>query len=106
MAPTITKSNKNKQMQILSDKLCNGNILNALRDIASSTSGPSLHTMVSKEEEKSKLFPTIGEIAETSDSVKEPNSQDVEATDDTDRAVQEIESLCMHCGENVTGALP
>ena len=62
--------------------------------------------MASKEEEDLKLFPTIGEVVETSDSAKQPNSNDVEATDDTDRPVQEIESLCMHCGENVTGALP
>lgn len=54
------------------------------------------------------LFPTIGEIASQADAVKdvdENTTQGVEG-DDEERVIQEIDSLCMKCHEQVSGYHP
>ncbi|KAA1470344.1 zf-ZPR1-domain-containing protein [Dentipellis sp. KUC8613] len=46
------------------------------------------------------LFPSIGSVAEkASDSIITNSLNPVSSTDDDDRGVQEIESLCMSCGK-------
>lgn len=48
------------------------------------------------------LFPEIRAVAEETEKVADKENGSVEATtDDDDRPVQEIESLCMRCGEQV-----
>ncbi|KAH9946538.1 zf-ZPR1-domain-containing protein [Amylocystis lapponica] len=50
----------------------------------------------------SSLFPTIGNIADETEQLKEPEDapgQETPAAADEDRPVQEIESLCMRCRE-------
>lgn len=52
--------------------------------------------MASKEE----LFPSIGTVAESTGQTKVDKSTAPEY--DEERPVQEIESLCMNCGQNVS----
>lgn len=50
------------------------------------------------------LFPKIGEIAEKTealDSQDDRGSEERDAGADDERPVQEIESLCMNCEQNV-----
>ena len=53
-----------------------------------------------------KLFPSIGTLAQQADSSADPiNLNDTTGAplkDDDDRVVQEIESLCMNCEEQVS----
>lgn len=46
------------------------------------------------------LFPTIGSVAEKTDQVDEGAPTETQ-DEDGDRPLQEIESLCMSCGQNV-----
>ena len=48
-----------------------------------------------------KFFPKIGEVAENTDALEEKDTSEQTMEDDEDRAVEEIESLCMSCGEQV-----
>lgn len=50
------------------------------------------------------LFPTIGAVAEVTENLQEHEKDATEGqgTDDEERPVQEIESLCMKCGEQVS----
>lgn len=48
------------------------------------------------------LFPTIRDVAEGTD--KRPDTEptaDADTEDDAEKAVTEVESLCMQCGDNV-----
>lgn len=48
------------------------------------------------------LFPTIGTIADTTDRLPEQPVLETRTVElDDDRPVQEIDSLCMKCGEQV-----
>ena len=54
---------------------------------------------MSQQPAKGSLFPTIGKVAEETEKISEDqDALNVNTTED-DRAVQEIESLCMKCGE-------
>ena len=52
------------------------------------------------------LFPSIGTLAQQTDSSADPvhldNTTDASSKDDDDRVVQEVESLCMNCEEQVS----
>lgn len=52
------------------------------------------------------LFPSIGTIAQQADSSADPidigDTSGAPSKDDDDRVVQEIESLCMNCEEQVS----
>jgi zinc finger protein len=52
------------------------------------------------------LFPSIGTLAQQADSsadqVDLDDTTDTPSKDDDDRVVQEIESLCMNCEEQVS----
>lgn len=52
--------------------------------------------------EQPNLFPEIGKVAD--DTSQQPESEVVEETNDDDRAVQEIDSLCMRCYKQVRTA--
>lgn len=57
------------------------------------------------------LFPSIGTLAQQADNSAEQadlnDTANAPQKDDDDRVVQEIESLCMHCEEQVsTNPLP
>jgi zinc finger protein len=48
------------------------------------------------------LFPAIGTLAQQTDSSADPiTANDTTGADDDDRVVQEVESLCMNCEEQV-----
>ena len=48
------------------------------------------------------FFPKIGEVAEKADALEGEDLQEqTKEGDDEDRPVEEIESLCMNCGEQV-----
>jgi len=48
------------------------------------------------------FFPKIGQVAEKTDALEDKDiSERTEGDDDGDRPVEEIESLCMNCGEQV-----
>lgn len=49
--------------------------------------------------ESKPLFPSIGSLAQTDNSQEPVSAQASDATED--KIVQEIESLCMKCGEQV-----
>lgn len=58
------------------------------------------------------FFPTIGDVAEKTDQLPDNDDEILNAegavgsaTGDEDRPMQEIESLCMSCGEQVTSEL-
>lgn len=56
--------------------------------------------MCSKEE----LFPRIGEVAEKTEQLLESTDEGQPASGETneeEKTVQEIESMCMNCGRNV-----
>jgi zinc finger protein len=49
------------------------------------------------------LFPSIGTIAQQADSSADPvDTSGAPSKDDDDRVVEEIESLCMNCEEQVS----
>ena len=52
------------------------------------------------------LFPSIGTLAQQADSSADPVNLDgttgAPSKDDDDRVVQEVESLCMNCEEQVS----
>jgi zinc finger protein len=52
------------------------------------------------------LFPSIGTLAQQADSSADPvhpdDTTDASSKDDDDRVVQEVESLCMNCEEQVS----
>jgi zinc finger protein len=55
--------------------------------------------------QSSTLFPTIGDIAsQTNEITNEPETR--AQFDNEDKVVQEIESLCMKCGEQVGVIFP
>lgn len=48
------------------------------------------------------FFPKIGQVAERTDALEDKDfSGQTKEEDDEDRPVEEIESLCMSCGEQV-----
>lgn len=47
------------------------------------------------------FFPKIGEVAEKTDAIEDKDVLQQTKEDDEDRPVEEIESLCMNCGEQV-----
>ncbi|KIK58013.1 hypothetical protein GYMLUDRAFT_75097 [Collybiopsis luxurians FD-317 M1] len=51
------------------------------------------------QETKEELFPTIGTIADKADQLPETEGDTIDPDVDEDRPLQEIESLCMKCGE-------
>jgi hypothetical protein len=56
------------------------------------------------ESKSDEFFPKIGEVAGKTDALGDKDTPDqTEEHDDEDRAVEEIESLCMNCGEQVRG---
>lgn len=55
------------------------------------------------ESEPTKFFPKIGEVAEKTDALEGKDFSEQTKEDDEDRTVEEIESLCMSCGEQVRG---
>ena len=55
------------------------------------------------ESEPNDLFPKIGEIAEKADALENKDILERTEEDDEDRPVEEIESLCMSCGQQVRG---
>lgn len=59
---------------------------------------------------KDNLFPSIGSLAEQADnpedSGKDGDATGASADGDEERVVQEIESLCVNCEEQVTKSVP
>ena len=54
------------------------------------------------ESKPTEFFPKIGEVAEKADALEGKDlSGETNEEDDEDRPVEEIESLCMSCGEQV-----
>jgi len=54
------------------------------------------------ESRSNEFFPKIGQVAEETDALGDNDIlQQTEGDDDGDRAVEEVESLCMNCGEQV-----
>lgn len=54
------------------------------------------------ESKSNEFFPKIGEIAEKTDALEDKDVSDqTKEDDDEDRAVEEVESLCVSCGEQV-----
>lgn len=54
------------------------------------------------ESKPNEFFPKIGQVAEKTDALEDKDiSEQTEGDDDGDRPVEEIESLCMNCGEQV-----
>ena len=51
--------------------------------------------------ESNKFFPKIGEIAEKANALEDKDISEQTMEDDDDRPVEEVESLCMNCGEQV-----
>ena len=49
----------------------------------------------------SELFPEIGKVVDETDKHDEPTTGDVAADTEDERPVQEVESLCMKCYEQV-----
>jgi len=48
------------------------------------------------------FFPKIGQVAEKTDALEDKGiSEQTKGDDDEDHPVEEIESLCMNCGEQV-----
>jgi zinc finger protein len=57
--------------------------------------------------QSSTLFPTIGDIASQSNGINEPETRGEDSQfDNEDKLIQEIESLCMKCGEQVGFIFP
>ncbi|KAF9064592.1 zinc-finger protein zpr1 [Rhodocollybia butyracea] len=54
------------------------------------------------QETKEDLFPTIGAMADKADQLPENEPQNLGPSTDEDRPLQEVESLCMKCGEQGT----
>lgn len=56
--------------------------------------------------EEERLFPAIGEVVEKTGNAPEAKGNGAAVLEnDDDRPFQEIESLCVSCGENVTEVL-
>ena len=54
------------------------------------------------ESKSNEFFPKIGEVAEKADALEGRDfPEQTKEEDDEDRPVEEIESLCMNCGEQV-----
>lgn len=54
------------------------------------------------ESKPNEFFPKIGQVAEKTDALEDKDIlEQTEGDDDGDRPVEEIESLCMNCGEQV-----
>lgn len=53
------------------------------------------------ESEPDNFFPKIGEVAEKADASEDKDILERTKEDDEGRPVEEIESLCMSCGEQV-----
>jgi hypothetical protein len=54
------------------------------------------------ESKSDEFFPKIGEVAGKTDALGDKDApEQTKEYDDGDRAVEEIESLCMNCGEQV-----
>ena len=54
------------------------------------------------ESKPTEFFPKIGEVAERADAFEDKDpSEQAKEDDSEDRAVEEVESLCMSCGEQV-----
>ena len=54
------------------------------------------------ESKSNKFFPKIGEVVGKADALEDKGLlEQSKGDDDEDRAVEEIESLCMNCGEQV-----
>ena len=54
------------------------------------------------ESTSSEFFPKIGEVAEKTDALEDNDiSEQTKGDDDEDHPVEEVESLCMNCGEQV-----
>ena len=55
------------------------------------------------------LFPSIGTLAQQADSSSDPvnlgDTTDAPSNDEDDRVVEEVESLCMNCEEQVSNNL-
>lgn len=59
------------------------------------------------ENQKQDFFPKIGAVAQTTDLLpEEPEDQQTVDNDDADRPLQEIESLCMNCEQQVRLSCP
>ena len=55
------------------------------------------------ESKSDEFFPKIGEVAERADNLEDKGLRErTREDDDEDRTVEEIESLCMSCGEQVS----
>ena len=57
------------------------------------------------ESEPDNFFPKIGQVAEKTDALEDKDFPEQSNEEDEDRAVEEIESLCMSCGEQVRDQL-
>ena len=54
------------------------------------------------ESKSDEFFPKIGEVAERTDALEDKDiPEQTKGDDDEDRPVEELESLCMTCGEQV-----
>jgi len=54
------------------------------------------------ESNSDEFFPKIGEVAEKADALEDNDlTGQSKGGEDEDRAVEEVESLCMNCGEQV-----
>ena len=54
------------------------------------------------ESKSNEFFPKIGEVAEKTDALEDKGiPEQIREDDDEDHPVEEIESLCMNCGEQV-----
>ena len=60
--------------------------------------------MAENTENKPNLFPEIGKVVD--ETAKHPDAEVVQATEDDERPVQEIESLCMKCYQQVRRLQP
>lgn len=62
---------------------------------------------MASENHKENFFPEIGAVAQTTDLLPdEPEDQQPDDNDDADRPLQEIESLCMNCEQQVRFSCP
>jgi zinc finger protein len=57
------------------------------------------------ESEPDNFFPKIGQVAEKTDALEDKDFPEQTMEEDEDRPVEEIESLCMSCGEQVRDQL-
>jgi hypothetical protein len=63
---------------------------------------PTFARLIMVESEPNDFFPKIGQVAERTDALEGRDlSEQTKEEDDDDRPVEEVESLCMSCGEQV-----